>query len=59
MEGFPLWREEDSETRGVGGETDRPLPSCPGFGKNVKFPPSFANFAKMQNSHAKPFDIST
>ena len=42
----------------VEGETDRPLPSHPGFGKNTKFTPSFANFTKMQNSNAKPLDTS-
>ena len=47
------------ETRNrAGGETDRPLPSRLRFGKNAKFSPSFANFAKMQNSNAKPLDIS-
>jgi len=40
----------------AGGDIDRPLPSRPEFGKNAKFPPSFANFAKMQNSNAKPLD---
>ena len=29
-----------------------------GSGKNTKFSPSFANFAKMQNSNAKPLDTS-
>ena len=42
----------------AGGETDRPLPSRPGFGKNAKFPPSFANFTKIQNSNAKLLDTS-
>ena len=42
----------------VGGETDRSLQSRPRFGKNAKFLPSFTNFAKMQNSNAKPLDTS-
>jgi hypothetical protein len=29
-----------------------------GFGKNVKFPPSSADFAKIQNSNAKPLNTS-
>ena len=58
MEVFPIWREEESETRGrpetAREETDRPLPSRPGFGKNVKFPPSFA---KMQNHWIPQFEL--
>jgi hypothetical protein len=42
----------------AGGETDRPLPSRPEFGKNAKFSLSFANFVKMQNSNIKLLDIS-
>jgi hypothetical protein len=48
-------RETENRT---GGETDRPLPSRLGFGKNVKFPSSFANFAKIQKSNAKSLDTS-
>jgi len=42
----------------AGGKTDQHLPSRSGFRKNVKFPLSFANFAKIQNLNAKPLDIS-